>query len=173
MRKTLMSALVLALALIALPALADQAPATLDFDTLQGAEAATPNCNQRNCGAGQFCCNFSCSICAPLGGFCTQQVCPPVALSFEDTLAPMDVEPVDGETAEPAELELAPAPAEPAVASPATESAVEAKGGIIFPGGDQCNQAVCGVGEYCCNWSCSVCAPQGAACLDVYCPPES
>jgi hypothetical protein len=32
-------------------------------------------CNQRRCGAGQFCCNFSCSICAPLGGFCTQQVC--------------------------------------------------------------------------------------------------
>jgi hypothetical protein len=32
-------------------------------------------CNQRRCGAGQFCCNFSCSICAPVGGFCTQQLC--------------------------------------------------------------------------------------------------
>ena len=32
-------------------------------------------CNQRRCGAGQFCCNFSCSICAPEGGFCTQQFC--------------------------------------------------------------------------------------------------
>ena len=32
-------------------------------------------CNQRHCGAGQFCCNFSCSICAPDGGFCTQQFC--------------------------------------------------------------------------------------------------
>jgi hypothetical protein len=32
-------------------------------------------CNRRHCGAGQFCCNFSCSICAPEGGFCTQQLC--------------------------------------------------------------------------------------------------
>jgi hypothetical protein len=32
-------------------------------------------CNRRHCGANQFCCNFSCSICAPEGGFCTQQLC--------------------------------------------------------------------------------------------------
>jgi hypothetical protein len=38
------------------------------------AEGGEP-CNQRHCGAGQFCCNFSCSICAPEGGFCTQQIC--------------------------------------------------------------------------------------------------
>lgn len=35
----------------------------------------TEPCNQKVCGHGQFCCNFSCSICAPDGGFCTQQVC--------------------------------------------------------------------------------------------------
>lgn len=40
-------------------------------------------------------------------------------------------------------------------------------------GGGQCNQAVCGPNEFCCNYSCSVCAPRGGACLDVYCPPES
>lgn len=38
------------------------------------AEPGEP-CNQRRCGAGQFCCNFSCSICAPEGGFCTQEAC--------------------------------------------------------------------------------------------------
>ncbi len=38
------------------------------------AEAGQP-CNQRRCDPGQFCCNFSCSICAPMGGFCTQQAC--------------------------------------------------------------------------------------------------
>ena len=38
------------------------------------AEPGEP-CNQRRCGTGQFCCNFSCSICAPEGGFCTQQFC--------------------------------------------------------------------------------------------------
>lgn len=40
-------------------------------------------------------------------------------------------------------------------------------------GGGQCNQAVCGQGQFCCNYSCSVCAPIGGACLDVYCPPIS
>lgn len=32
-------------------------------------------CNQTTCGAGEFCCNYSCSICAPLDGVCTQQFC--------------------------------------------------------------------------------------------------
>ncbi len=38
--------------------------------------AGTP-CNERRCGKREFCCNFSCSICASIfGGACTQQVCP-------------------------------------------------------------------------------------------------
>lgn len=32
-------------------------------------------CNRAVCGPGEFCCNFSCRVCAPDGGFCTQQVC--------------------------------------------------------------------------------------------------
>ena len=32
-------------------------------------------CNQVTCHAGDYCCNYSCSICAPEGGFCTQQIC--------------------------------------------------------------------------------------------------
>lgn len=36
--------------------------------------AGTP-CNQVTCGAGEFCCNESCSICVPEGGFCTEQFC--------------------------------------------------------------------------------------------------
>ena len=32
-------------------------------------------CNEVVCGPNFFCCNRSCSICAPDGGFCTQQVC--------------------------------------------------------------------------------------------------
>lgn len=35
-------------------------------------------CGTAFCGPGTFCCNRSCSICAPIGGACTQQVCPPV-----------------------------------------------------------------------------------------------
>lgn len=32
-------------------------------------------CGGAVCGAGEFCCNESCSICAPLDGACTQQIC--------------------------------------------------------------------------------------------------
>jgi hypothetical protein len=41
----------------------------------------------------------------------------------------------------------------------------------LFPGGGQCNQAVCGAGEFCCNYSCSTCAPLGGACTQQICPP--
>lgn len=34
-------------------------------------------CGTAVCGKGTFCCNRSCSICAPNGGFCTQQFCSP------------------------------------------------------------------------------------------------
>lgn len=34
-------------------------------------------CGTNSCGAGEFCCNESCGICAPKGGSCTQQVCEP------------------------------------------------------------------------------------------------
>jgi hypothetical protein len=32
-------------------------------------------CGNNECGAGTYCCNASCGICAPTGGFCTQQFC--------------------------------------------------------------------------------------------------
>lgn len=32
-------------------------------------------CGHAICGRGTYCCNASCSICAPDGGFCTQQFC--------------------------------------------------------------------------------------------------
>jgi hypothetical protein len=32
-------------------------------------------CGTATCGAGEYCCNESCSICAPEGGFCTMQFC--------------------------------------------------------------------------------------------------
>lgn len=45
------------------------------------------------------------------------------------------------------------------------------QGGIEFP--NNCNQATCGPDEFCCNYSCSTCAPRGGYCLDVICPPTS
>jgi hypothetical protein len=32
-------------------------------------------CGANTCADGEYCCNPSCGICAPEGGFCTQQVC--------------------------------------------------------------------------------------------------
>jgi hypothetical protein len=36
-------------------------------------------CGSSTCGAGEFCCNASCGLCAKMGEFCTQQVCAPSA----------------------------------------------------------------------------------------------
>jgi hypothetical protein len=38
------------------------------------AQTGSPPCNGL-CGAGEFCCNDSCDICAPLGGTCIQIAC--------------------------------------------------------------------------------------------------
>lgn len=36
----------------------------------------------------------------------------------------------------------------------------------------RCGREVCVEGTYCCNASCNLCAPPGADCLDVECPPD-
>jgi hypothetical protein len=43
-----------------------------DTDTDAGVGA---RCGSRTCGAGQYCCNASCGICAPIGGACIQIAC--------------------------------------------------------------------------------------------------
>lgn len=35
--------------------------------------------------------------------------------------------------------------------------------------GEPCGTAVCGEGAYCCNASCSICAPEGGACIQIVC----
>jgi hypothetical protein len=39
-------------------------------------------------------------------------------------------------------------------------------------GGTPCNKVSCGAGEYCCNYSCSLCAPEGGACIQLWCSEE-
>lgn len=62
---------------------APEQPQVTEADLFQGAEEKQilggGNCNEATCSAGQFCCNYSCSTCAPLGGYCTQQICPPTS----------------------------------------------------------------------------------------------
>lgn len=35
----------------------------------------------------------------------------------------------------------------------------------------KCGQNTCGAGQYCCNESCGICAPMGAACIQMMCAP--
>ncbi len=39
-------------------------------------------------------------------------------------------------------------------------------------GGIPCGNTTCAAGEYCCNASCNLCAPQGAGCTTIACAPE-
>ncbi|MEM6931232.1 MAG: hypothetical protein AAF602_30150 [Myxococcota bacterium] len=41
----------------------------------------------------------------------------------------------------------------------------------FFPAGAPCGEATCGLGEYCCNASCSACVPFGASCTQEVCNP--
>ena len=46
--------------------------------TAEGADCGgicRPTCGNTVCGDGEFCCNESCGICAPIGGSCTQEFC--------------------------------------------------------------------------------------------------
>jgi hypothetical protein len=38
-------------------------------------------------------------------------------------------------------------------------------------GGLKCGTNTCAAGEYCCNSSCGICAPMGAACIQIACDP--
>jgi hypothetical protein len=57
------------------PIIIDAAPETATKAAPPPAEEAGRPCGSNTCGAGEFCCNESCGICAPIGGGCTQQYC--------------------------------------------------------------------------------------------------
>ena len=52
---------------------ADNQLADLEAELMQ--PMAGQPCNETTCAPNEFCCNFSCSICAPRGGFCIQIIC--------------------------------------------------------------------------------------------------
>jgi hypothetical protein len=39
------------------------------------------------------------------------------------------------------------------------------------PAGPTCGPNTCAPGQYCCNASCGICAPKGAACIQIACDP--
>ena len=36
----------------------------------------------------------------------------------------------------------------------------------------KCGTKTCGAGDYCCNASCGICAPEGYACIQIACAPK-
>ncbi len=40
-----------------------------------GGNGESRPCGSNVCGSGEYCCNESCGICAPIGGACTEQFC--------------------------------------------------------------------------------------------------
>jgi hypothetical protein len=54
---------------------AEGEPQIADLERQLRQPMAGQPCNQTTCNPDEFCCNFSCSICAPRGGFCIQIIC--------------------------------------------------------------------------------------------------
>lgn len=98
-------------------------------------------CGTRICTGKTFCCNASCSICAPIGGGCTQQVC----LTTDD-----------GNDNAAAAAELV--------------STREVDDNIVI-GPQPCGKNVCTGNTHCCNASCGTCVGPGGECTQQICQP--
>jgi hypothetical protein len=120
--------------------------------------ALTP-CGDAFCEGDEFCCNESCSICAPVdGGSCTMQLCEDdggLAEICGDIVCPVGQVCCDEDCGIcAADQDACPAlPCEPVELIP-------------------CGESWCGVGEFCCNESCGVCAPVGGSCTMQLCDAD-
>jgi hypothetical protein len=113
-------------------------------------------CGDVICGKGTVCCNPTCNLCLPPDMSCTQEVC-----TGTETAAEPDF------LADPAE----PAPnLSPDVSPNISQKSLEMPEPVdLGPPVEPCNQVVCGPGFYCCNFSCSICAPDGGFCTQQVC----
>ena len=105
-------------------------------------------CGDVICSKGTVCCNPTCNLCLPPDMSCTQEVCNGSETSQESEPLLDAVEPAPG---------AAPEPQEPK------------KLELMDPPFEDCNEVVCGPGFYCCNFSCSICAPDGGFCTQQVC----
>jgi len=62
---------------------ADDDLPTDDFFTFEGRYLQEEECGSKVCGAGEYCCNKSCSICAPVGDFCIMLECSGAGVSVQ------------------------------------------------------------------------------------------
>lgn len=138
--------------------MADLPRMTVENQTVGSFVDLTP-CGDAFCEGDEFCCNESCSICAPLvGGTCTLQVCD----------APPELGEACGETVcAVGEVCCEPACGRCAVDLDACPE-LPCDGLELIP----CGNSWCGAGEACCNESCGICAPIGGTCPLMLCEEE-
>lgn len=115
----------------------------IDEDIIGGGQ-----CGNTVCTGKTFCCNASCSICAPIGGGCTQQVCE----------ATVD----DSAHAAPSATsgELVSEPNGPEYGEDDPQFGLQA-----------CGPVTCTGNTHCCNASCGICVPPGGVCTQQFCGP--
>jgi hypothetical protein len=97
-------------------------------------------CGNNVCTGKTYCCTSSCGICAPIGGFCTQQAC----------LTP------DTSSTSQTDTEVStPGAQEDRSTGPASSR--------------QCGPTTCSGDTQCCNPSCGICVPPGGVCTQQFC----
>jgi hypothetical protein len=117
-------------------------------------------CGSAICGAGEYCCNESCSRCAPLGHACTTEQCP----------AP-EPEPTRCGNVTCAVGEYCCNPS-CSICAPLGGACVALSCDPPPVDGEICGKVVCPTGTYCCNASCGICGPPGSACIMIACVDE-
>lgn len=152
-------------------------------------------CGSVLCPSGTTCCNALCGICTPPGMMCVQ------GCKVEPSLPVLTLTPVVRKEAveEPVKcgknvcgegevccnsscgvctkkggfctLQYCGPVDEEVVEPPAKPTTLPPKEPILV--GEKCGRNVCGKGQFCCNSSCSQCAPLGGACTMQFCGHES
>jgi hypothetical protein len=118
-------------------------------------------CGSNVCGPGQYCCNPSCSTCAPLGAGCPAIACVDAgqpAICGNTSCAAGEV--CCG-TESCGYCYDGTAPCDPPICTD--------DGGM---GDLRCGRVICGDGLVCCNPSCSTCTDPEGGCAGGVCPPD-
>ena len=156
-------------------------------------------CGPTTCARGQVCCNESCGICTPPGGFCTQQFCgdpdpgpepmPPsgpscggiagipcagAATCVDDPSDDCDPENGGADCGGVCVCNALGLCIDGQVWNDSPEVCgcePDGSGGSGGSGGDgePCGNVTCPAGQECCNESCGICVPPGGSCTEQFC----
>ncbi|KAK1778021.1 hypothetical protein QBC45DRAFT_329337 [Copromyces sp. CBS 386.78] len=127
-------------------------------------------CGVATCGLGQECCNASCGLCVPIGGFCTQQICEPAGLQCGPSVC-------SGNTPKCCNKSCGICTAPDGFCTAqlcnrgftASESKRNEEADKIKLRNQKCGKATCPEGMSCCNSSCGICVKPGGACTQQFC----